>query len=1155
MINNKIFKTFLLTLFVAMISFAAESPSKSKPSKSYKSMYEPKYGVLNINNLTTWHAYDGKANHSPGADNGMYYPRGTANVIYQDGVVWGGKAYTNSAKTTLAALNPIRVGGGSYGVGTIGGHISGSGATAVGVPAGAKVWRIRRDYASMSDDDLKKDAANVYEIGIADVSSTQINNVKAQYALDWSTWPTALGAAFIDRNNNGVYNPPPAFSSTFTHDDLIAQGKDEPGIAGADPNSPADQVLFMIYNDLDKTQALGFVGSEPLGIEVAKTVWGYKRSDALGNLYFAKYRLINKGGVDTATGVKGSFWIDSMYVCQWSDPDLGSFTDDLVGCDTALSMGFIYNANGIDDTFKQYGLAPAAAGYDFLQGPIIVSALDSAVFNLKRKQGFKNLGMSSFSYFSAGSPYSDPPGGPSNYPNGTGRWWKMLRGFAPLGSITDADIAYKSGTFPTSKFPLSGDPVKGTGFIDGKGTDFSFAPGDRRILLTTGPFSLAPADTQEIVVGTVAGIGSDRLSSVAVMKFNDKFVQITYNALFQVPKAPSAPEVKFAELDGEVILEWGSNLAKVADIEVKVNQPGSFKFEGYNLYQLPKKNSLLSDGKRITTWDVTTDPTTVLDETFDASSGQILKLPVQFGSNSGIERKIKISRDYVRDIEKLNNGQEYYFAVTAYSVASVADFLPAALESSPNVITVRPKVPFYGEYAKKYGDTLAVTKVSISDGVALPMVVNPAIGTGDTYVVSFDTTGGTKTWKLKNSTKNTTILSGKTNETGDANYDFVEGGVLLKVQGPPPGLKSKDAFDGVDQSLWGWNWSAGTRFLTWASGDGLGFEGFRGAAGYSSPAFYFYGIPMGVAPANLKKIEIRFANVITDDVTGNFTYDKTQANVSYAYRYVRGGTGAAAKPEFVPFLKRPWNGGYGFNDYEQSMPLAVYDVDGATPRRLTVGFLENNVAGGRVNGVYDPHHYGLADNTASTGPREWLFIYDETYTGATINNADTVSVLSNPLTVMYFATWARRNHNDWKDTDRLQLIPNRINTIATTFTYTVPKAVSGLAVEVKGVERIGVYPNPYYAYNPAETNRFFKFVTFNNLPKKATFRIFNLAGQLVRILKKDDDSQFYKWDLNNQDNFPVASGMYVVHIDLPEQSTSKVLKLGVIQEQEILDSY
>ncbi|MEK7819305.1 MAG: hypothetical protein AAB255_05895, partial [Bacteroidota bacterium] len=66
---------------------------------------------------------------------------------------------------------------------------------------------------------------------------------------------------------------------------------------------------------------------------------------------------------------------------------------------------------------------------------------------------------------------------------------------------------------------------------------------------------------------------------------------------------------------------------------------------------------------------------------------------------------------------------------------------------------------------------------------------------------------------------------------------------------------------------------------------------------------------------------------------------------------------------------------------------------------------------------------------------------------------------------------------------------------------------------------------------------------------------FNLAGQLVRILKKDDDSQFYKWDLNNQDNFPVASGMYVVHIDLPEQSTSKVLKLGVIQEQEILDSY
>ena len=61
-----------------------------------------------------------------------------------------------------------------------------------------------------------------------------------------------------------------------------------------------------------------------------------------------------------------------------------------------------------------------------------------------------------------------------------------------------------------------------------------------------------------------------------------------------------------------------------------------------------------------------------------------------------------------------------------------------------------------------------------------------------------------------------------------------------------------------------------------------------------------------------------------------------------------------SKTRIRTILKRPWNGTYGFNDYVQSVPLAVYDIDGATPRRLTLGFLENNASGGRVNGVYDP---------------------------------------------------------------------------------------------------------------------------------------------------------------------------------------------------------
>ena len=78
---------------------------------------------------------------------------------------------------------------------------------------------------------------------------------------------------------------------------------------------------------------------------------------------------------------------------------------------------------------------------------------------------------------------------------------------------------------------------------------------------------MAPGDTQEVVVGVVGGLGSDRLSSVAVMKFNDEFVQNTYNALFAVPKAPPQPDVKIAELNEKIVLEWSSNEQRVTDIE------------------------------------------------------------------------------------------------------------------------------------------------------------------------------------------------------------------------------------------------------------------------------------------------------------------------------------------------------------------------------------------------------------------------------------------------------------------------------------------------------------------------------------------------------------------------------------------------------------
>lgn len=1139
-------------------AFAAEGPDKDKRGDKLQTLSKttgaPLYQVLNINNIRTWARADGYSNHSPGGDDGAYYPRGTKWVIYQDGLMWGGKAFLNAALTLPHASQLIRVGGATYNVGSREGAIMGTGAAAVAESPAldlVRIFRIRRDYFTMSDVELTRDAAEFYEVGISDVTETQKAAVKAQYEKDWKEWPVAKGAPYIERNGTPGYQAPPAFSETFTVDDLIAKNHDEPGLAGADPTSPADQVIWTVFNDLDPTAVQGLSGSDPLGLEIQMTLWGYKRTDAMGNLYFKRYRLINKGGVITTGTTKGSFWIDSMYVAQWSDPDLGSYGDDLCGSDTTLSMGFVYNGNPIDAEFRKFNLPPPAVGYDFLQGPIVRgAATDVGIFDMKKRTGFKNLPMTSFAYFSAGSGISDPP---FTYEGGL-RWWRMLQGFVPDVSTAAWRLYPVPPGYTPNKFPLSGDPVKRTGFIDGLGTTFSLAPGDRRIVLNSGPFTLAPGDTQEVVMGTVAGIGSDRLSSIAVMKFNDRFVQITYDALFQVAKAPIAPDVKVVELDGEIILEWGSNLARLRETEERINQPGAYKFEGYNVYQLPSASSRLTDGKLVATFDLLSDPTVVLDEQFDLKSGQILQLPVQFGTNSGIQRFYGFKRDFVRDIDKLSNGQEYYYAVTAYSIA-VPGFLPASLESTPQILTARPKVTFGKVYGAKYGDTLKVAKTGVTDGTARPIVVDPTASTGDTYEVRFaDAGGGNMTWGLINKTKNRTVLSGETNQSGDENYKMVEGGIFLKVEGPPPGMKD-------------WEIPNGERRFTWADG-WTGFEGFEGTIGWNEPAYYFGSIPERTVKASeLKNVLIKLAaassGTATNPTAGNNPYggwdvDNPGAdpNFSYAYRYLRGATAAAARPEFAPYIINR-TAGYPYQDYKRGVPFSAWDVEANPPVRLAVGIHENNVAAGLVDGKWWPPANGTGVTQSTV--RDMVFIYSTPYTGATPNPAYFVNALAQGLPIMYWLGVNRRGGANFSAGDEFLILANHVNTLATVFTYTMPAPQTGSEVEKLSAQKVGVFPNPYYAFNAAETNRLVRFVTFNNLPAEATVRIFNLAGQLVRTFVKSDPSQFLRWDLTNENNFPVASGMYIAHIEMTlpgdGSKTTKVLKLAIIQEQEVLDVF
>jgi hypothetical protein len=80
------------------------------------------------------------------------------------------------------------------------------------------------------------------------------------------------------------------------------------------------------------------------------------------------------------------------------------------------------------------------------------------------------------------------------------------------------------------------------------------------------------------------------------------------------------------------------------------------------------------------------------------------------------------------------------------------------------------------------------------------------------------------------------------------------------------------------------------------------------------------------------------------------------------------------------------------------------------------------------------------------------------------------------------------------------------------------------------LDDIGIVPNPYYAYSDYEETKLDNIVKLINLPYECDISIYNLSGTLIRQYQKADPVTFLDWDLKNQVNIPIASGIYLIHI-------------------------
>jgi hypothetical protein len=123
-----------------------------------------------------------------------------------------------------------------------------------------------------------------------------------------------------------------------------------------------------------------------------------------------------------------------------------------------------------------------------------------------------------------------------------------------------------------------------------------------------------------------------------------------------------------------------------------------------------------------------------------------------------------------------------------------------------------------------------------------------------------------------------------------------------------------------------------------------------------------------------------------------------------------------------------------------------------------------------------------------------------------------------------------------------------------TFTTADLNPESSDSLMTLALDKINVFPNPYYAFNELATTPYDQYVTFTHLPETATIKIFNLAGILVKTLDHVS-GQFEKWTLANASDIPVGSGMYIAHIDMPDEGVQKILKVMIVQKKQILEYY
>jgi hypothetical protein len=285
-------------------------------------------------------------------------------------------------------------------------------------------------------------------------------------------------------------------------------------------------------------------------------------------------------------------------------------------------------------------------------------------------------------------------------------------------------------------------------------------------------------------------------------------------------------------------------------------------------------------------------------------------------------------------------------------------------------------------------------------------------------------------------------------------------------------------------------------------------------------------------PALFKSVELRFG--------------PTQK----AYRYFRDELASGGAPATL-------GRGYTYQGFHD-VGFQAWNVDDNV--QLEVGFVERRITddSNAPSGAQPSTQDGTwMPDGSSLGGREYLFVSGRPYTGA---EAPELAQDGGPVgadTLWLYSAWLLRT-GSVQSGDRfiIQEGGNQTGTPNDTLVFNTSAPAQNLtSLQKSKLDRIRVVPNPYYSRSSYELSGFNRIIKFMNMPEQATVRIYDLAGHLVRTLRKTDQAtSILEWDIQNENRLPVASGIYIYHVDVPGAG-STVGRLVVFMEKEQLQNF